>query len=59
MDPPESITPMPDFAPEINPAELYGRKLLRGDVDVVEELSEGGSYELKYYHVRSITESAG
>lgn len=43
-----------ELAPEIKPSEVYGRKSLRGEVDVVEELSEGGEYEIKYYHVRSV-----
>lgn len=40
----------------IRPEDLYGKKILRGDVMVVEELQDSGDYQTKAYHLLRVIE---
>ncbi len=43
-----------ELDPTIHPDDLYGKKVLRGDVTVVEELKDEGDYVIKTYHLRTV-----
>ncbi len=45
-----------ELDPSINPDELYGKKIFRGNVMVIEELQDGGDYQIKAYNLLRVIE---
>lgn len=46
-----------ELDPEIKPSDIYGKTAIRGDVAVVEELGDGGDYNVKTYILKTLISS--
>jgi hypothetical protein len=44
------------LSPELTPAKLFGARKIKGDVMVVEEVSEDGEYVIKEFHLMKLSE---